>query len=158
MPKATKKRRHGEMASSADQVVVASLKTAPQEDSIESLLAEMAKAATEATLPTSTSYIGSSTAPSESAAAAAAGVDQQMSNNKELFDPTLVTTPITSDQRERVSTWNRAMHVWKSSGTYTPGLLPSFDVEVARHFKVQSLSSFLLEACKELKMPAFERW
>ena len=153
MPKATKKRRHEEIASS-NQVDVASLKTAT-EDSIESLLAEMAGAATEATqLPTAASYI---TAPSESAAAA--GVDQQWSNNdKELFDPTLMTTPITTDQRERIATWNRAMHVWKTSGTYTPGLLPSFDVEVARHFKVQSLSSFLLEACKELKMPAFERW
>jgi len=51
------------------------------------------------------------------------------------------------------------MRLWQKTGKYTAGLLPSFDVEVTRHFKVQALSSFLLDSCdQKLKMPAFERW
>jgi len=65
--------------------------------------------------------------------------------------------------REKVSEWNKAMRIWsakKGKGVYTRGLLPSLEVEVARHFQVEQLSSFLLKACDtdSVKMPVFERW
>lgn len=80
--------------------------------------------------------------------------------NDVLYDPDLPTRSMSSALRERISVWNRSLNAWqKSPSSCNTGLiLPSIDVEVARHFKVQALSSFLLEACKELKMPAFERW
>lgn len=61
--------------------------------------------------------------------------------------------------KENVLQWNTAFQSWNNAnGTYTAGLLPSFDVELARHFQVKELSSFLLKACPHLKMPSFERW
>jgi phosphorylated CTD-interacting factor 1 len=73
-------------------------------------------------------------------------------------EPGFASFPMTREQKERIQRWNRAFHLWQSSGTYTAGLLPSFDVELTRSFKVQQLSTFVLDACKGLKMPAFERW
>lgn len=144
----TTKRRHQDMmAATTDYVRGASVESLGdvQEDSIESLLAEMA---------------GTTAAPVIVPTAPSANGEPPSSIDKELFDPSLLGTTnlLSSDQRNRIAIWNRAMQIWQSSGSYTPGLLPSFDVEVARHFKVQSLSSYLLEACEGLKMPAFERW
>jgi phosphorylated CTD-interacting factor 1 len=64
----------------------------------------------------------------------------------------------TKDLSDRVSRWNREFRTFVDQGTYTPGLLPSFDVEVARHFQVKDLSVYLLESCPGIKIPAFERW
>jgi hypothetical protein len=149
-----KKRRRQDIS---DPVIAASL-TTTADDSIESCLAEMAGSAIAASLAvpaaTTTAQISRSTA------SVSADAVQHLESIKDLlFDPRLMTTTVRSrEQSEQIATWNRAMHLWQTSNTYTPGLLPSFDVEVTRHFKVQSLSSYLLEACQELKMPAFERW
>jgi hypothetical protein len=170
MPKSTKKRLRQDISAppSFDNVVVSNLVSTP-EDSLDSILAEMTEqqqALSNSSLPTATSYPSeSSTTAIDTAVSSNDTLDHQQQQqqpilNNVLYDPTLPTRPFntTSELRERISTWNRAMNVWQKSGKYTPGLLPSFDVEVARHFKVQSLSSFLLESCPELKMPAFERW
>eukprot|EP00980_Cylindrotheca_fusiformis_P022567 scaffold9439_cov115-Cylindrotheca_fusiformis.AAC.12 len=58
----------------------------------------------------------------------------------------------------RVEAWNRSFLSWVSGMNYTPGLLPNIDEEIARNFKVKELSSFLLQSCDNLRMPAFERW
>jgi phosphorylated CTD-interacting factor 1 len=92
--------------------------------------------------------------------------------------------------RDKVEIWNETFRAWQKAassfqkqhnkGPPIPpaGLVPNFDVEMTRHFKVQELSTFLLEASmvvvvssdnaaaksggtestKGLKMPAFERW
>ena len=60
--------------------------------------------------------------------------------------------------RNRIASWNASFQTWIHQGVYSTGLLPSFDVELARHFQVKDLSSFLLESCSNLKMPSFERW
>ena len=116
-----------------------------EEDAIESCLAEMA----------GTSSIASTTAPTDLSHAQAVGDDV----NTELWDPSLakIPFPLSRQTRDRIHCWNRAVHSWQKTGTYTPGLLPSFDVELTRHFKVQALSTFLLDA-SNVKMPAFERW
>jgi hypothetical protein len=153
----TKKRRLVDMQSS-DQVILASLQPAngtASEDSIEDCLAEMAGA-------TATSHSFHAISLSSSFPSDGPGAVLQSNSKNELLEQSVATMRTSAassrHQRERVATWDRAMHLWQSAGAYTPGLLPSFDVEVARHFKVQSLSSYLLEACKGLKMPAFERW
>jgi phosphorylated CTD-interacting factor 1 len=83
-------------------------------------------------------------------------------NTNKLWDPDLVLDARwpTASQAEasRITNWNTAFQRWISQGTYTAGLLPSFDVELARHFQVKELSSFLLKSCSSLKMPSFERW
>ena len=58
----------------------------------------------------------------------------------------------------RIREWNASFQLWQESGRYTPGLLPSFDLELSRHFKVLELSTYLLDACPNLRMPSFERW
>jgi Phosphorylated CTD interacting factor 1 WW domain len=91
--------------------------------------------------------------------------------------------------REKVEIWNQTFQAWQVSSSSKGStskkkpqrhqqhqqqpppaqLLPNFDVELARHFKLQELSTFLLEAslvtdgpgrppAAGLKMPAFERW
>lgn len=78
-----------------------------------------------------------------------------------LWDPSLPTTPTPSandEIRDRTLSWNAAMELWMTSGSYTPGLLPSFQVEVSRHIQVEKLSTFFLEQCPNLRMPSFERW
>lgn len=142
MAKKGKKRRHDETTT----IAVASLTTRTNEDSIESCLAEMAGAASLST---------ESTAPPVEFTSSAA---EAASSNELLCDPSLASLPLSTEMRERIIAWNRSMRTWQTTGTYTPGMLPSFDVELSRHFKVQALSTFLLDACKDLKMPAFERW
>ena len=74
--------------------------------------------------------------------------------------------PTAESRQERLATWDGAFQAWNSksggskhkSGKYTPGLLPCFETELARHFQMQKLSKFLLESCRDVKMPAFERW
>lgn len=151
MPNITKKRRRGDISAAEPNVSSLSLSSATAQDSIDSLLAEMAgtPAAGSVMNPLPSQVTGPS--PMES---------QEELADRELCDPTLASRPLTSTQRARIATWNRSMLSWQKSpsGSYTTGLLPSFDVEMARHFKVQALSAYLLDACKELKMPAFERW
>lgn len=60
--------------------------------------------------------------------------------------------------REQIQRWNAAFKLWGTTGKYEDGLLPSFDLELARHFHVQKLSKYLLDSHKEIRMPTFERW
>jgi hypothetical protein len=163
MVKKTKKRRHDDITSASSSSSIPDAATSinrlrrPAEESIESLLAEMEGGVS--------GVVEVSSQPSSGKLIAEEPVDSeplspQLADN-ELWDPTLVRRPLSSTQRERIATWNRALTQWQktsAAGTYTPGLLPSFDVELTRHFKVQALSTYLLDACKQLKMPAFERW
>ena len=73
-----------------------------------------------------------------------------------LWDPKLTKPCLAKDAMERITAWNSSLNLWITKGTYTPGLLPSFETEVARHFQVEKLSKHLLQT--GLKMPAFERW
>jgi Phosphorylated CTD interacting factor 1 WW domain len=78
-----------------------------------------------------------------------------------LWDPSLQTTPIAGandEVRDRALKWNTSMKTWMTRGVYTPGLLPSFQVEVSRHIQVETLSTYFLEQCPNLRMPSFERW
>lgn len=79
-------------------------------------------------------------------------------NKLKLWDPTITKPRFPKESLERIESWNTALNLWITRGTYTPGLLPSFETEVARHFQVEKLSKYLLETCKGLKMPTFERW
>lgn len=90
------------------------------------------------------------------------------SSNK-LWDPLLGRShPLRKNWIDQVQTWNAAMNVWATKGKYMSGLLPLLEIEIARHFQVAKLSSFLLEACHKGKtrkrtvqmiiLPAFERW
>jgi len=167
MPNDKKRRFHHAAATSKkskqqEQVVVAGLQPAPtalslQEDSIESCLAEMSAPIMAATSQRTDPAVPKVPKATDSLAA---GPSSSNPPNLELWNPTLTTTPhpLSMTNRDRNLTWNRAMRLWQKTGKYTPALLPSFDVELTRHFKVQALSSFLLESCKEIKMPAFERW
>lgn len=83
-------------------------------------------------------------------------VPQHTDNDDSIWDPK-VSLPANVDG-ERVKRWNAALAAWGKTGKYEDGLLPSFDVELARHFHVEKLSKYLLEAHKEIRMPTFERW
>ena len=168
MPNYKKRRLHkGSAPPAAESLAVPSLPSqhagvAPEEDSIESCLAEMTAPILAASskpsappLSFAEDAVGSTSTISSSAAVSSS------LNDKDLWDPSLGVRrphPLSRTNRDRILTWNRAMSLWQTTGKYTTGLLPSFDVEVKRHFKVQALSTFLLESCPELKMPAFERW
>lgn len=89
-------------------------------------------------------------------------VGNDESNNNDHF-----TTPGSSSveklqdeqvDQDRVESWNRSVIAWVRSGNYTPGLFPSIDEELTRHFQVQELSKFLLQQGNDLRMPVFERW
>jgi hypothetical protein len=58
---------------------------------------------------------------------------------------------------DKVECWNRNLLDWIGGGTYTPGLLPNIESEIQRNFKVSEISSFLLKAGNDLRMPVFER-
>jgi phosphorylated CTD-interacting factor 1 len=59
---------------------------------------------------------------------------------------------------DQIESWNQSFISWSKGGSYTPGLLPCVDEELARSFKVQELSTFLLKSFKDVRMPLFERW
>jgi hypothetical protein len=59
---------------------------------------------------------------------------------------------------DQIESWNRSFLSWVNGGNYPPGLLPNLDEELARNFKVNELSSFLLGSGKDIRMPIFERW
>lgn len=59
---------------------------------------------------------------------------------------------------DRVESWNLSFLSWQNTGNYPPGLLPSIDEELARHFHVLELSTFLLRQSRNIRMPSFERW
>ncbi|CAB9524933.1 Phosphorylated CTD-interacting factor 1 [Seminavis robusta] len=73
-------------------------------------------------------------------------------------NPEPAVTPVGYKRQERVDAWDAAWSSWLNGGEYQEGLLPCFETELARHFQVKKLSSFLLDSCRDLKMPAFERW
>lgn len=90
---------------------------------------------------------------------------QDESDTKSESSPTSTSgfpliKPSAESHQERLTTWDAAFKTWNSGkhGHYTPGLLPCFETELARHFQMQKLSKYLLESCGDLKMPAFERW
>ena len=156
MPKYKKRRLATDEASSSHQEMAATTSlaqqslsrgAAAQEDSVESCLAEMSVPMLGASKPSAPFVFAETSA-------------MIAPNDVDLWDPSLVRRPhpLSQSNRDRIQTWNRAMRTWQTTGKYTAGLLPSFDLEVKRHFKVQALSSFLLESCPGLKMPAFERW
>eukprot|EP00934_Nitzschia_sp_Nitz4_P006812 Nitzschia sp. Nitz4//scaffold2_size372955//110535//113529//NITZ4_000391-RA/size372955-processed-gene-0.404-mRNA-1//1//CDS//3329546680//6802//frame0 len=60
--------------------------------------------------------------------------------------------------RTKFDMWNRSFLTWMKTGNYPPGLLPSVDEEIARHFHVKELSTFLLQHSDQVRMPTFERW
>ena len=97
--------------------------------------------------------------------------DAAITSTIKLFNARIPTRPYTKQQMEKIRSWNSIMNNWQRTGTFRNnpttvemgeygGILfvPSFDVEMTRHFKIQALSSYLLDTCKGLKMPAFERW
>jgi hypothetical protein len=91
-----------------------------------------------------------------------------------LCNSTIPTLPYTKQEVERIRYWNITMNTYQRTGSFqksftatmqqqatdenVSSFAPSFDVEMTRHFKIQALSSYLLDAAKGLKMPAFERW
>lgn len=81
---------------------------------------------------------------------------------KELWDPDLSlrtrSHSVPKKLSEHISNWNDSFQSWCKQGVYTHGLLPSFDVELARHFQVKELSTFLLSKHRSMKMISFERW
>lgn len=81
------------------------------------------------------------------------GPKKNTNGKRELKDSLLTTC-----HSQKVSEWESRFLLWSKDGKYTPGLLPSLDVELARHFAVQDLSKWFLRATPGLKMPSFERW
>ncbi|GAX19363.1 hypothetical protein FisN_4Lh340 [Fistulifera solaris] len=61
-----------------------------------------------------------------------------------------------NELQRRVQEWNSSLGLFVKKGDYTPGLLPSFEVELARHFQIKELSKFILQT--GVKIPSFERW
>lgn len=59
---------------------------------------------------------------------------------------------------EKVESWNRTLQAWLGGGQYSPGLLPNIEEELERNFKVKELSSHILRAKGDIRMPVFERW
>jgi hypothetical protein len=180
-----KKRRHDEMIPAlqlqrptTNSYGVAHVQVNDGEDSIDNILAEMAgqqginlssslidnqptTATTIKALPTLTcATIPADTMPSTT-------YENDHSCTINLYNQTIPTQQYTKQQRERIRLWNLTMNSWQKSGVYnnidnnivtSQQFVPSFDIEMTRHFKVQAISSFVLDACKGLKMPAFERW
>lgn len=66
----------------------------------------------------------------------------------------------TSKDSEKAGMWNHSLKSWIKSDNYPPGLLPSIDEELARHFHAQDISKYLLDQGRgnDLRMPTFERW
>ncbi|CAJ1954244.1 unnamed protein product [Cylindrotheca closterium] len=59
---------------------------------------------------------------------------------------------------ERVESWNQSLLLYLKGGNYQNSLFENLELELARSFIVRELSSFLLRAGEDLRMPAFERW
>jgi len=97
-----------------------------------------------------------------------AKLNEQIDDKSRLWGPSLISNAEAASRFPSkrgidigVRKWDTAMRLWMTRGSYDPILLPcSLEVEVARHFRIEKLSSFLLKSCptKQLKMPAFERW
>lgn len=142
MPKTNKKRKRLEATSSLFRI---SGTNATEETSIDDCLQELegfaAAPRTEATLH-------------QSSKETAHNIDTQGDSDKS----TAVHVPLyyRSELQRRVLEWNSSFAKFAKKGEYTPGLLPSFEVELARHFQIKELSKFILKT--GLKMPSFERW
>lgn len=61
-------------------------------------------------------------------------------------------------EQSEVESWNQSFLSWLKGGSYIPDLLPNIEAEISRNFAVRELSSFLLQAGNDLRMPVFERW
>lgn len=64
---------------------------------------------------------------------------------------------VNTQRSARSNAWKNDFEQWVTTGTYAAGL-PNPQTEVSRHFHTLQLSSFLLNKCPLLRMPAFERW
>lgn len=91
--------------------------------------------------------------------------DTNQHEQQQTLQPHLNSTLI----RDKIELWNQIFHRWKDQHKPPPAeLLPNFDLEMTRHFKLQELSTYFLEASlvtdssgvkqTGLKMPSFERW
>jgi len=153
--KKAKKRSHAQ---------VAGLVTENADNDIESCLQELEGAIGTSHVPTATQLLSSTSAASSKKQkiepAAEASLDETDNGQAKLWNPSIPVHPLFQKaQKNRIKSWNTAFLDWASHrGTYTPGLLPLFDIEVARHFQVNEISSYLLDACSKIKMVAFERW
>jgi phosphorylated CTD-interacting factor 1 len=119
------------------------------DDSLECLLAEMDGVAS-----------GHVTSGGQSTVATSSGglktSDTMTTGEARLWD--LSNDVITTRNSEKIAFWNNALRLWTKTGKYSEGLLPNFDLELARHFQVEKLSKLLLKSAEGLKMPTFERW
>lgn len=161
---------------------VSNVQMADGEDSIDDILSEMAgqqgitlssSAMPSSTISTSITPITTATTipktlPVNETVSIEKEAEGTDTSNIKLFNTTIPTRPYTKKQVERIRSWNSIMNTWQRTGTFHNNptvetgdggiFVPSFDVEMTRHFKIQALSSYLLDTCKGLKMPAFERW
>ncbi len=183
MPKSQRsaKRRHHEMTptlSTTPTNYVSNVQMAEGEDSIDNILEEMA-GQQGISLSPSVQEASSNSLPSNTTATTiipqTLPIQPTVSNGEDtndtatattvakLFNATIPTLSYTKQQINRIRSWNTIMNTWQRTGTFSNGgedelFVPSFDVEMTRHFKVQAVSAYLLDTCKGLKMPAFERW
>jgi phosphorylated CTD-interacting factor 1 len=167
MAKKGKKRRHNETtkATTPPQISTLHSSTTTKEDTIDSLLAEMMPQTVTTSSTTSSSSVSLKQEDKSSETNKNVIKFQELfeSVDPELCDPSIPAWPLSSQLQERIRAWNRSMEFYERKGIVPvdapSGFLPSIQVEITRHFKVQELSRFLLDACHEkLKMPAFERW
>lgn len=84
--------------------------------------------------------------------------DAYVESNGDVQPWDLSSDVIAIKNKDQVSAWNNALRHWTKTGKYSDALLPNFDVELARHFQVEKISTFLLKSAEDLKMPTFERW
>lgn len=79
-------------------------------------------------------------------------------SHSSLLNNSVPNHPLALEQRTRIQEWNLLFRSYCRTHEYSTGLLPSFDLELTRHFQVNELSKYLLEACVGIKIPALERW
>jgi phosphorylated CTD-interacting factor 1 len=118
------------------------------EESMDDLMAQMQQSAT-APLPKDDKKQEKVASKSEGASSSPSKPDN--SKPSSVISSELMTL-------DQIESWNRSFLAWSKGGSYTPGLLPCVDEELARNFKVQELSVFLLKSFKDIRMPVFERW
>ena len=181
------KRRHHEISSTSAAAppstsYVSNVQMAEGEDSLDNILAEMAgqqginlspsipsSSSSSYSIPINTTTLIPETLPvTETPETGEDDTADATTTTAKLLNTTIPTRPNTKQQLERIRSWNSIMNTWQRTGTFHNNssisgvgdgiFVPSFDVEMTRHFKIQALSSYLLDTCKGLKMPAFERW
>lgn len=186
MPKSQRsaKRRHHEMTPTLSTTTptnyVSNVQMAEGEDSIDNILEEMAGQQGISLSPpiqeASRNSLTSNTTATTTTIPQTLPIQATVLNGEEandtatattvarLFNATIPTHSYTKQELNKIRSWNKIMNTWQRTGTFSntngddESFVPSFDVEMTRHFKVQAVSAYLLDTCKGLKMPAFERW